>query len=167
MVVSVHTVTKADIPWVADQFNKEWGGDFVVSRGVKHFPKDLQGFYAADEQGNRVGLVTYEVVGNDCEMVTLNAFTPHRGIGTALVTSLRKLAKAHGCHRLWLVTTNDNLDAVRFYQRRGFQLAAIYPQAIEESCKIKPSIPLEGFYGIPIRDELILEMNIIKADEQR
>jgi N-acetylglutamate synthase-like GNAT family acetyltransferase len=167
MTVSVHTITKQDIPWVTEIFQREWGGDCVVSRGMKHFPADLQGFYAANDVGERVGLVTYEVVGNDCEMVTLNAFTSHAGIGTELVKRLRKMAKAHGCHRLWLVTTNDNVDALRFYQRRGFALAQVFPNAIEESRKLKPSIPLEGFYNILIRDEIVLEMNIIKADEQR
>ena len=167
MAISVHTITKKDIPWVTEVFQREWGADFVVSRGAKHFAADLQGFYAADDSGKRVGLVTYEVVGNDCEMVTLNAFTDHIGIGTELVKRLRKMAIAHGCHRLWLVTTNDNLDALRFYQRRGFTLVQVVPNAIEDSRKLKPSIPMEGFYKIPIRDEIILEMNIVKVDERR
>ena len=60
--------------------------------------------------------------------------------------------------RAWLITTNDNLDAIRFYQRRGFTIATVHAGAIEQSRTIKPSIPLVGSYGIPIRDEIEFEM---------
>ena len=66
-------------------------------------------------------------------------------------------AAREGAKRLWLVTTNDNLDALRFYQRRGWRLSAVYPGSVVESRKIKPSIPEIGAYGIPIRDEIELE----------
>jgi len=55
-------------------------------------------------------------------------------------------------------TTNDNLNALRFYQKRGFVLAAVYPEAIERARKIKPTISLIGYEGIPLRDEIELEM---------
>ena len=79
------------------------------------------------------------------------------GVGSALVSTLEDAARAAGCRRLWLITTNDNLEALRFYQRRGFVLAALHPGAIEASRRLKPVIPLVGHDGIPIRDELELE----------
>ena len=167
MTISVHTISKQDYPWVGEVFAREWGAEFLVVKGRLIHPERLQGFYAANETGDRIGLVTYEVVGNDCEMVSLNAFTRQAGIGTALVTHLRKMAIAHGCHRLWLVTTNDNLDALRFYQRRGFHLAGLILNGIDEDRKLKPQIPSTGMFGIPLRDEIILEMNFTKSDEQR
>jgi ribosomal protein S18 acetylase RimI-like enzyme len=63
-----------------------------------------------------------------------------------------------GCSRLWLITTNDNLIALKFYQKRGFQLIAVHPDALAESRKIKPSIPQFGMHGIPLRDEIELHM---------
>jgi hypothetical protein len=60
--------------------------------------------------------------------------------------------------RVWLVTTNDNLDALRFYQRRGFRIAQVRPGAVDETRKtLKPSIAEVGDFGIPIRDEIVLE----------
>ena len=106
----------------------------------------------------RVGLLTYEVIGDQCEVVTLDAFTQFAGVGTALMNRVIDEARTQGCRRLWLITTNDNLDAVRFYQKRGFTIAAVHVNAIAHSRTLKPSIPLIGNYGIPIRDEVELEM---------
>ena len=72
-----------------------------------------------------------------------------------------------GSTRLWLITTNDNVDALRFYQRRGFRLVAIDRDAVERSrATLKPGIPRTGLHGIPIRDELTLERPIAR-DGQR
>jgi hypothetical protein len=59
---------------------------------------------------------------------------------------------------LWLVTTNDNTHALRFYHRLGFRLAALHPGAVEAARRLKPEIPLLGLDEIPIRDELELEI---------
>jgi hypothetical protein len=60
---------------------------------------------------------------------------------------------------LWLISTNDNLNALKFYQKRGFSLVKLYKNAVNETRKkIKPEIPLIGENGIPIRDEVELEI---------
>ena len=113
------------------------------------------------EEGELVGVATYVVVDDDCELLTLHAAARHRGVGTALVAGVRTLAQASGCTRLWLVTTNDNVDALRFYQRRGFRLTALRPGAVDLSReRLKPEITATGEYGIPLRDELELEMSL-------
>jgi ribosomal protein S18 acetylase RimI-like enzyme len=104
------------------------------------------------------GLVTYHIAGNGCEIVTLDSLRPSLGIGTTLIESVKAAAGAAGCRRLWLITTNDNLHALGFYQKRGFRLAAVHPGAVNESRKLKPEIPLIGNDGIPIRDEIELEI---------
>jgi hypothetical protein len=82
------------------------------------------------------------------------------------VAALKDVAERKGCTRLWVVTTNDNCDALRFYQRRGFQLAQLRPGAVNASRQtLKPAIPTVGLFGIPIRDELELEMVPTDADE--
>jgi GNAT superfamily N-acetyltransferase len=83
-----------------------------------------------------------------------------QGVGTLLVESVQEAARAAGCRRFFLITTNDNLNALRFYQRRGFRLAALRPGAVDASRQIKPSIPLTGEYGIAIHDELELENDL-------
>lgn len=110
-------------------------------------------------RGNEpVGLATYHLDGDSCEIVTLDSLVEGRGIGSALVAEIEKAATAAGCRRLWLVTTNDNLAALRFYQKRGFVLVAVHPNALEQSRQLKPSIPTVGVDGIPLRDEIELEM---------
>ena len=160
MKISVHELTETDREWVESIFREHWGAEFIVSRGRRHFAADLNGFYACDEQGNRVGLVAHRIDGIECEMVCLNAFAQFGGIGSALVDATRDAAKASGCTRLWLITTNDNIDAIRFYQRRGFRLIAVHANAIEISRLMKPSIPEIGNFGIPLRDELEFEMRL-------
>lgn len=112
----------------------------------------------ADAGGQLAGLVTFIVRGRDCEVLTLHATQPWRGTGTALLDAVEAIARDRGCDRLWLITTNDNVEALRFYQRRGFRLVALHRGAVDESrAALKPEIPLIGEHGIPIHDEIEFE----------
>ncbi|MDH4158527.1 MAG: GNAT family N-acetyltransferase [candidate division Zixibacteria bacterium] len=159
MEYQIRPVGQGDREWVLGVI-RHWGADFVVTRGRRVYPQDLDGFVAVDSAGQRRGLLTYEIVGDQCEIVTLDAFEKFAGIGSALIEQMRQMASQHGCRRLWLITTNDNLDAIRFYQRRGFVIAAVHVNALSESRRLKPSIPRVGMYGIPLRDEIEFEMTL-------
>ena len=112
-----------------------------------------------------VGVATYVVDGEACELLTLHADTRLTGVGTALVEAVRACAVDAGCGLLWVVTTNDNVDALRFYQRRGFRLARLRTGAVDQSRDtLKPEIPAIGDHGIPLRDEIELEMSLGPAD---
>jgi GNAT superfamily N-acetyltransferase len=112
----------------------------------------------AERGGTLAGVLTYVVDGRACEVLTLHAAERHGGVGTALLRAAEELAHHAGCTRLWLITTNDNVDALRFYQRRGFRLAALHPGAVDESRRrLKPDIPRVGDHGIDLRDELELD----------
>jgi GNAT superfamily N-acetyltransferase len=123
-------------------------------------PLDHPAFLAEAGTGHLAGLLTY-VPGPDwcqCEILTIHAAEQWHGAGTALITAIEQLAAQHGCTRLWLITTNDNVDAPRFYHRRGFHLAALHRDAVDYSCThLKPEISVVGDYGIPLRDEIELE----------
>lgn len=149
-IINVTPLTPNDRSWMAARTEKLWGGRVVISRGVAHRVAELLGFIAriADR---RVGVATYRLTEDECELVTIDAVERYVGVGTALLSAVEAVA---GDRRLWLITTNDNVDAMRFYQRRGYVLAAVYPNAIEASRRLKPQIPRIGNYGIPIRDEL-------------
>ena len=142
---------------VREFITRRWGAEIVVAHGVVYHPHELPGFVAwrGDEMA---GLVTYHIEGNACEIVTIDSVQPGAGIGTALVDAVKTLARQTGCTRLWLITTNDNLNALRFYQKRGFALVAVHRHAVDEARKVKPQIPLIGDDGIPLRDEIELEM---------
>jgi ribosomal protein S18 acetylase RimI-like enzyme len=138
--------------WVRSQVEALWGARIVVAHRVVYEPASLEGFVAEDG-GRPVGLLTYLVEDDACEIVTIDAFEPGRGIGTALLDAV----KALGHRRLWLVTTNDNVRAQRFYERSGFRLVAVREGEIERSRRLKPQIPGVGEAGVPIRDELEYE----------
>lgn len=141
--------------WIAT-----WPADYIISRGRSLRPGDLDGFVAFDDSDHLVGLLTYEIVGDQCEVVTLDALNQWSGIGTLLMNRVIAAAREAGCKRLWLITTNDNTPAIRFYQRRGLTIAAVHVNAIEYSRSIKPEIPKIGLFGIPIRDEIEFEMGL-------
>jgi GNAT superfamily N-acetyltransferase len=102
-------------------------------------------------------VVTWEIDGEDCELVSIDAVEEGNGVGTALLEAACAAAAAAGCRRVHLMTTNDNLRALRFYQRRGFVLRELRPGAVAAARRLKPQISLIGDHGIPIRDEIVLE----------
>ena len=143
-------------PWAARLLEQRWGGTQIVSRGRVHQAERLPGF-AALRDDQPAGLVTYNIANNECEIVSLDSLYEGRGVGSALVGAVIELAMRQNRRRVWLITTNDNLPALRFYQKRGFKLTAVYPNALEISRKLKPQIPLTGLDGILLRDEIELE----------
>lgn len=138
---------------------EEWHCPPSISRGKVIDTTSLPGFLCL-ENGQTLGVVTYQFENGACEIVTLNSFSENRGIGTLLIKAVAEEAKARGCYKLWLITTNDDTNAIRFYQKKGFTLVALHVNAIEQSRKLKPSIPLTGMDGIPILHELEFEMRL-------
>jgi ribosomal protein S18 acetylase RimI-like enzyme len=157
LIFSLRSIVDADRPWMQQWMIDHWGAELVIVHGERLYPAEFPGF-VAESGAEVVGLVTYTLRGDECEILSLDSLVEGQGIGSALIESVRRIASANGARRLWLVTTNDNLRALRFYQKRGFELFKIHRHAVDESRKLKPSIPLLGEHGIPIRDEIELEM---------
>jgi ribosomal protein S18 acetylase RimI-like enzyme len=153
----IRPINKEDKRWVTSLLKEHWGSAKIVTRGKIHRADELPGFIATQE-GKQVGLITYQTDGKECEITSMNSLAEGKGAGSALVDAVKNACAAAGCKRLWLITTNDNTKALRFWQKRGFRLVAVYPNAIEESRRLKSEIPLTGNDGIPIRDEIELEM---------
>ncbi len=143
--------------WAHDLVDREWGPPGIVTHGKLHDTAALSGFVAI-ENNEPIGLITYRIEGNECEIVSLNSLNEKRGVGSALIEAVTQAAKTRGCRRLLVITTNDNTKALRFYQKRGFHLRAVYPNALDISRKLKPTIPQIGIDGIPLRDEIELEI---------
>jgi GNAT superfamily N-acetyltransferase len=139
--------------------NEHWGADIIVVHNQLFIPSALPGF-VAERRGVAVGLITYSLYLPECEVVTLDSLIEHIGIGSALIEAVESAARQNNASRLWLVTTNDNLDALGFYQRRGFRIARVYSNAVEHARIFKPGIPHMAENHIPIIDELELEKNI-------
>jgi GNAT superfamily N-acetyltransferase len=157
MTVEVRPLMADDRRWVAPLAMRLWGSERVVSRGRVWVLADLPGFAAYD--GEQVaGLLTYRLEAGEMEVMSIDSLEQGRGVGTALLEAAGMAARTAGCRRMWLITTNDNLRALRFYQRRGMQLVALHREAVERSRELKPDIPQVGHHGIPLRDELELEL---------
>ena len=156
-MAAIHRLTAADLPRLRQFWKENWDAEFVVAHGMVFQPETVSGFIALD--GNEwVGLITYTFLDTDCEIVSIDSLRENEGIGTALIEKVIEEAKANQCRLIHLTTTNDNLRGLGFYQKRGFQLCALRVNAMEEARKLKPEIPLMGENGIPLRDEIELEM---------
>jgi GNAT superfamily N-acetyltransferase len=119
----------------------------------------LDGF-AVVENNTWLGLATFIVECDHCEIISLDSLREGIGIGMALIKAVEEEARKLGCARLVIATTNDNTRALRLYQKYGFELTTLRRHAIDASRKLKPGIPLTGNDGIPIRDELELELRL-------
>jgi ribosomal protein S18 acetylase RimI-like enzyme len=157
--IEIRPITPDDLPWMKALWRERWGSERNVVHGEVFYLENLPGF-AAWMDGKPAGLVTFDIRGTACEIISLDSIQPRLGIGSRLIEAVRENAREQGCRRLWLITTNDNLNALRFYQKQGFRLYALRPGAVETARKIKPEIPLVGEDGIPIRDEIELEMDL-------
>lgn len=147
---------KNDVKKIAE---KEWGSNFVVSMGKCYELEKLKGFVVV-KNVRVVGFVSYEIEEGECEIVAIYSAIENNGIGSALIQKVKEVAKKNKCARIKLITTNDNIKAIYFYQKRGFSIAKIYVDAVKSSRKLKPQIPLIAENGIAIRDEIEFEMKI-------
>jgi GNAT superfamily N-acetyltransferase len=145
--------------WLEDLLVRRWSSTEVVARGRVYDAAALPALVARIEE-RPVGLATYSVDGDECELVTIDSTEPGRGVGTALVDAVREAALDAGCKRLVLITTNDNTEALRFYQRRGFRLTGLRPGAVDEARRLKPGIALHDASGVPIHDEIELALEL-------
>lgn len=155
----IRPLAPEDKPWVQRVLVQYWGSTVQITRGKKFQADELPGFVAVRD-GAEVGLLTYNLEGKQCEIVTHNSMAGHGGIGSCLLDAVRAKAREAGCERLWLITTNDNTPAMRFYQRRDFDMVAFYREAVTEARRLKAEIPNVGFDGIPIRHELEMEFKL-------
>jgi N-acetylglutamate synthase-like GNAT family acetyltransferase len=158
-MTSVCRLTTDDLPRFRKFWVEHWGSEEMVTRGKIYRPEQLEGFVIEDGS-EWIGLLTFLIRNGECEITSLNSLRENQGIGTTLINEALTEARKQNCDRVFFITTNDNLNALGFYQKRGFELVTVYRGAVNESRKIKPGIPLIGYNNIPLRDEIELEMNL-------
>lgn len=158
--VVIRALTDADREQALEVLCARWGSAMVVVHEQVYCPHALPGFVAVLDQ-RWVGVLTYVCQRDYCEVVTLDSFLPRHGVGRALLVAAQSLAHAVGCVELRVTTTNDNLVALRLYQRYGFVLTQLRPGAVLRARQVKPEIPLIGFDAIPLRDEIDLVLPLV------
>lgn len=155
-VITIRPLTAADAAWKREFLIGAWGSTMVARREELVDADRLPGLVALLD-GRPTGLATYDAAGRELEVVTIAAGIRGIGIGRALLRAVEALAVAANARRIWLITTNDNTAALRFYQRNGYDLAALHRNAVTRArLTRKPQIALTAD-GIPIRHELELE----------
>jgi len=156
--MNIKPITAENRAEATEILKREWGLP-IVSRETAHDGTKLPGFIAISGE-EITGLVTYNIDSRGCEITSLNSFDENKGVGTALINAVLEVAKENNCARLWLVTTNDIIHAIRFYQKRGFEWLATHINSADGMRKLKPSIPLIGEEGIPIKHEIEFEIKL-------
>lgn len=191
IIRQVQHADPADLTFIREELVRNWHDVGIWSLGRRYQADELPGFIAIDDDdggtgvspvriateteragetpappgAQRVGLVTYCIHdgGYHGEIITLSSRVENRGVGAALLNAAVEALKQAGCVRVFLTTTNDNLRALGFYQKRGWKLAVLHKGLVEEARKRKPIIPLMGMNGIVVRDEIELEMWLVDA----
>lgn len=138
---------------------ERWLSTDMIIRGTRIDMTKVDGIGIWDAE-RLVGLLTYTIQGETCEIISLDSLTKGKGIGTSLINQAIQIAHKNKCKKIIVVTTNDNIHAMRFYQKRGFDMARFYANALDVSRKMKPEIPLIGENGIPLKHEIEFEINL-------
>jgi GNAT superfamily N-acetyltransferase len=159
MSVTIRPITEEDHEAVRNLLTDRWAGPEILLDDEMVDASKLPGFLALDE-GDLVGLVTLIKRPDEWEILTLDSLSRWGGTGTLLLNAVIDQARENGLKRLFVRTSNDNLDAFRFYQRRGFRLERIVQGVIDKERELKPDLPLRGDYGIEIHDEVLLARSL-------
>lgn len=134
-----------------------WLSIEMIIRGEIVDMTQVEGIVAMNS-GEIVGLITYTIRDLTCEIISLDSLQEGQGVGTTLVNQVISIAKEKRCDRVIVVTTNDNINAIRFYQKRGLDMVRLYHNALDVSRKLKPEIPLVGDNNIPLQHEIEFEI---------
>lgn len=144
---------------VTDFIIKHWLSAEMVIRGGIVDMTEVDGI-AVLENKKIIALLTFVVNGNVCEIISLDSLAERKGIGTSMIEKIIAFARQKHCKKVIVVTTNDNMNAIRFYQKRGFDMVKLYHNALDASRRLKPQIPLIGENGIPLRHEIEFEYTL-------
>jgi len=122
----------------------------------------------AERDGQLVGLLSYTHQDDVCLVVAFAVAGGEqgRGVGARLQGWLEGECRGRGVEKMILSTTNDNLPALYFYQRHGFRISEVLPDAVRQALReILGVEEPDGFGGIPVRDEIRLEKYLLPEDQ--
>jgi GNAT superfamily N-acetyltransferase len=156
-VIEVRSAVPDDREWIRASMIEVWATPLVAIHEELVDTTTLPALVSW-HGSQRTGLLTYRTCADGSrEVVSLHVTVRGAGVGRALLVEAARRASSAGAPRIWVVTTNDNTGALRFYQRCGWDLVAIHHDAVTRGRRLKPSIPLT-IDGIAVRHELELEL---------
>jgi GNAT superfamily N-acetyltransferase len=158
-MVGIRLKNRTDNERINMYFRNNWGTEFILAKGKKYYCDDMQGL-VAEGDFSVLGICLYVINDDELDLLFIESFEENKGIGSTIIKEIESIAIEQQLKRIWLVTTNDNINAIQFYLKRGFIYKRIKRNSIEEYRKIKPEIPMIGYNGIPIMDELEFEKDL-------
>lgn len=152
-----HEIIQGDYELVRAFIIKYWYDIRMVIRNEIVDLSETKGLYIIQNE-EIIGVLTYRVINDEAEITLLHAIIENSGIGTFLIERFLDIAKHNNIKRITVVTTNDNIRALAFYQKRGFDIISLYRNSMDYVRRIKPSVPLIGDNNIPLKHEIELEL---------
>jgi GNAT superfamily N-acetyltransferase len=155
--VFVHEATDRDRAVVRDLFQRDFGRTQIVAFGDVMNVDEMPALVALTYE-DVSGALAYRLRGDGLHIVALatDALWQRSGVGGHLVAEAELLARRLSLARVIVTTTNDNVQALYFYQRRGYRITAVVPGSVIAQTKQER----DGFGGIPVRDEVQLEKRL-------
>lgn len=136
-----------------------WGSTSIVYSGMVYDLNTLKGI-ALKNNDIIVSILFYQVINKELNIILLESFVKRKGFGRIILQKIKEISKGNKYKRIIVTTTNDNIDAIKFYQLNEFDIIEVKFNAVDLSRKIKPEIPSVGNYGIKIKHELIFGFDI-------
>lgn len=155
----VEKITDQNRDRINNFIKSHWYTTEMIIRGKVIDMTTVDGIFVLEDE-TIIGLITYIIRDEILEIISLDSLHEKQGLGTMLVKAVVQEAEKRGCKRIAVITTNDNINAIRFYQKRGFDMVHLFHNALDISRKLKPEIPLIGENSIPLRHEIEFEMLI-------
>lgn len=152
--VTVRQATDADRARVVALFVTDFGRSKFIAFG-EEFQAETVPTIVAEMDGDLAGALAYRLQQGMLQIVAL-ATDPEwqrSGVGGQLVDHAERVALEAGATHVAVATTNDNLPALYFYQRRGYRLTEV---AVDAIASANEGATIVGFAGIVIRDEFHL-----------
>lgn len=157
--IEIRPKTDADQAFVRAELVRNWCSTTIWSVDREYRADELPAFIAWLD-GQRAGHITLGFAPGECEVVTLSATVEGKGVASLLLEAAAAAARERSARRLRLTTSNDNLRALALYQKRGWRIIAVYPGMIDRYREREPAIPVIGLNGIPLHDEIELELRL-------
>ena len=156
--VLTREATPGDQRSVLELFRRDFGRTSIATFG-EVVPLESTAAIVADMQGEISGALAWRPRENALQIVALatDPMWQRSGVGGYLVAEAEVVARRNGADRIVLATTNDNLPALYFYQRRGYRITEVVRDAWRDHAEL---VIAAGFGDIPVLDELRLEKKL-------
>jgi GNAT superfamily N-acetyltransferase len=149
-----------DVDFLSRFLLRRWGTDVLAMGGRVYRLADVEAMGAYDAEDGLVGVAVYAMKPTALFLLSLDALRQNEGVASRMIEALSGEGRRRGARRLRVMTTNVNYDGMRFYQRRGFRMTALYPGAIDALRAFAPTLKTSGADGVPARDILELEIDL-------